>query len=733
MATTLGAVAEGSIVYLNESGVAVPFYVAKHNYESALNGDGRTLLVRKDAYGKQVWDTGDVNTYSGSDIDNFFNNTYLNLLDSFVQEDASVGTTFYYCPGNGNNSITTLKRTVFALSITELGHAHEYAPVDGTQLGIRETLKIATNNGTAVMQWTRSPDIRSGQTERAWHLSNTGSYRSISANYGNSGTVAGGWSRPALTLRANIPIDDFGNVVETAPEPDTYTKLEYIESTGTQYINTKYNPTGNTRVKMDVQLTSSSGDPYIFGVWTSHLVNMCSVFFASATSTWTADYGTVRTDTGNATWNKRQIVDLNKNVLTVDGTVKTLSAMSFSQTYPMFLLAHNSAGTAAVHAKAKLYSCQIYDNGTLVRDFVPAKRNSDGAIGLLDQANNVFYANAGTGTFVAGPVAEYTWLEWIESSGTQWIDTGFVPNQDTRVVFDFEYTKAVSGAQQGVFGSRIALRNAMYLMWTENGNAGWRDGYGTELKYPIGSTISGRVVVDKNKNALSINGTVVYTATYATFNSTYSLYLLTTNNAGSPMIDSYPTYARIYACQIYDNGTLVRDLVPAKRSDGTVGLYDKVNDRFYTNSGTGAFTAGPEIVAARSLAMIDDTEYPLVQGYVRVNGISYPLLYALALIDDVEYTAPFGDAQQTISFYIETDNDSGVYEEYQAENGMTWAEWVESEYNTDGFYVKTYGNYTWIERIISNTAISVQDTSGDDVQPSDTIVSDYQYQAAWVI
>ena len=187
----------------------------------------------------------------------------------------------------------------------------------------------------------------------------------------------------------------------------------------------------------------------------------------------------------------------------------------------------------------------------------------------------------------------YTLLEYIESTGTQYIDTGFVPNQDTRVVMDFEYTKVISGTQQGVFGARVALRDAMFLMWTENDNAGWRDGYGAELEYPLGPSISGRNVVDKNKNVLSVNGAVTHTATYETFNSNYSLYLLTTNNGGSPMIDSYPTYARIYSCQIYDNGILVRDFVPAKRdSDGTIGLYDSVNNTFYGNAGSGSFTAG---------------------------------------------------------------------------------------------------------------------------------------------
>ena len=48
-------------------------------------------------------------------------------------------------------------------------------------------------------------------------------------------------------------------------------------------------------------------------------------------------------------------------------------------------------------------------------------------------------------------------------------------------------------------------------------------------------------------------------------------------------------------CAVYDNDTLIRDFVPAKKADGTIGLYDRVSGTVYTNAGTGAFTAGPVV------------------------------------------------------------------------------------------------------------------------------------------
>lgn len=62
----LSELTEGGIVKINESGNPVDFYVAKHDYESDLNGAGRTLMVRKDCYDDRVWDSGRVNAYANS-------------------------------------------------------------------------------------------------------------------------------------------------------------------------------------------------------------------------------------------------------------------------------------------------------------------------------------------------------------------------------------------------------------------------------------------------------------------------------------------------------------------------------------------------------------------------------------------------------------------------------------------------------------------------------------------
>ena len=206
--TTLGNKSVGSIVKLKENGVLVDFYVAKHDYENGLNGSGRTLVVRKDCYDTRQWHTSNVNAYATSAIDTWLNSTYKNLLDADIR--GVIGTTkIKYTPGNGNTAVGTLERAIFLLSVTELGRSASYANTEGTALSIASSLQIAYLNGSAVVQWTRSPDTNS--TNYACYL-NTGG----NVDGGSCGRTDG--SRPAFTLPSTLSVSDDGSVsVNTAP------------------------------------------------------------------------------------------------------------------------------------------------------------------------------------------------------------------------------------------------------------------------------------------------------------------------------------------------------------------------------------------------------------------------------------------------------------------------------------------------------------------------------------
>ena len=181
--------------------------------------------------------------------------------------------------------------------------------------------------------------------------------------------------------------------------PSGYTKLDYIESSGTQYINTGFKPNQNTRVLMDVEVLGTT-QCAPFGARVSQSGTTYTLFLMTAT-TGRTDYGTSKQTMTFSSILGRYTIDANKNVVNVNGVSITHTASTFSVDHNIFLLAVNTAGKASNFAKVKLYSCKIYDNGTLVRDFIPCK-NASGTIGLWDNVNSVFYANAGTGTFSTG-------------------------------------------------------------------------------------------------------------------------------------------------------------------------------------------------------------------------------------------------------------------------------------------------------------------------------------------
>lgn len=181
---------EGDIVKLNESGSPVEFYVAKHDYEQGLNGSGRTLLVRKDCYNSRTWNNSNVNAYASSAIDIWLNGTYKNLLDADIR--GVIGTTkIKYTHGDGLNTVGTLQRAIFLLSATELNASASWFNVEGTALEIASSLQIAYMNGSAVVQWTRSP-LTSNTNGVACFITN--------GNVNSSGCTNTFGSRPVFTL-----------------------------------------------------------------------------------------------------------------------------------------------------------------------------------------------------------------------------------------------------------------------------------------------------------------------------------------------------------------------------------------------------------------------------------------------------------------------------------------------------------------------------------------------------
>lgn len=184
------------------------------------------------------------------------------------------------------------------------------------------------------------------------------------------------------------------------PEPE-YTPLSYIESTGTQYIDTGIKPNNNTTIVATVEITNAGTD-YIglFGARAGNTKQMWA-YYDTTTNQWSARYNTEsKKISGN--YSGKHTISIKKNIFVIDGIEYPFSAASFTSAYTAYIFAINSSGAVQYPAKMKIYDCQIYDNGVLVRDYISAIQN--GSVGLYERVENKMYLNAGTGEFIAGKV-----------------------------------------------------------------------------------------------------------------------------------------------------------------------------------------------------------------------------------------------------------------------------------------------------------------------------------------
>lgn len=185
--------------------------------------------------------------------------------------------------------------------------------------------------------------------------------------------------------------------------PSEYSKLSYIQSSGAQYIDTEFYPTNLTRVVIDAQNNTYSNTVCaFFGTRRENSPSADDSFliYQTGENTLRSDYyGDSKTLTLGTTTSSRLTIDKNQNITIVDSINATNTAkVQKTSYYPLFLFACNTAGSATQRSVMKLYSCKIYDDGKLVRDFIPCS-NTSGMIGLWDDVNSAFYTNAGSGSF----------------------------------------------------------------------------------------------------------------------------------------------------------------------------------------------------------------------------------------------------------------------------------------------------------------------------------------------
>ncbi len=463
-------------------------------------------------------------------------------------------------------------------------------------------------------------------------------------------------------------------------EPDAF--LEYIEATGSQYIDTGVNAetglkarcdfswasgtiSGNDWSLLDAAIDSGSSDgrkrflmchlyggggkPF-FGYGLKQRKNPDGSFPFVGGQRY--EIVTDMSDT-----NSLQLVQNGKSTFSATDleTFKTNGLVNLNLN--LYVFACNLSGAASWLSKGKLYEMKIFKkNATtgefdLLRHYIPCIK--DRRAGLYDKVNGtISYSFKEGSDFIAGPVLDkpLDYVKWIWGNGKQWFDTcvwgrSGIKSEIDISVREYEGDHCILGARQG--NNRIYpaynYEKLFRYAWGTMPSAGNTTvvhptndvSYYMDTRYFIKSDIQNgyqSVLVSKNGGTpteLHKNGIAYNTGDIAITNRT--LCLLALNNGGTYQ---YQSKALLYSTKIWDGDELLRDFVPVVATNAAgvayAGLYDTVSMRIYKQIGTeefgltnqvGAVTNSLRAAAVRPKTCIEYIDSDALLDYVNLGVI----------------------------------------------------------------------------------------------------------------
>ena len=438
---------------------------------------------------------------------------------------------------------------------------------------------------------------------------------------------------------------------ETA-EPDAL--LEYIEATGSQYIDTGVNAETGLKARLDfawdTSITSGADWSLLAAATAATDSNkrtrifLCHYFGEGGKPFF--GYGLKQRKNPDKSFvfvggRRYEIVsdmsDTNSLELVQNG-MKTFSATD-RETFKtngivnlnlnLFVFACNYGGNPAWNCKGKLYELKIFKKKTgegesgldLIRHYLPCVK--DGRAGLYDKVNGtISYSFKSGSDFVAGPVLDkpLDFVKWVWTNGNQWFDTLVWGKSGLRSEVDVsvrEYsgdhcilgTRRVNNRYYPAYNYESAFRYAYGSMPSTNNTTRvvpQNDvNYYMDTRYLIKSDLRDgyqSVTISKNGGTpveLHKDGQTYLTGENVVTNTMALMACHQDNNY------TYSSAGLVYRTTIWDGDELLRDFVPvvATNAEGTAyaGLYDMVTERIYRQIGTSEFNLSTQVGGVTNL------------------------------------------------------------------------------------------------------------------------------------
>lgn len=387
--------------------------------------------------------------------------------------------------------------------------------------------------------------------------------------------------------------------------PEGYKRVEYIQSTGTQYINTGIVPDSNTGTYVKAICTGGGGSDNIDGasnrLMTPHIRNGNSAGYAYNGSWSGLDGRWIASEMfeGKLNFLNDGLYSLKQNNVDNSGN---LPSVSFTNTYELYLCKPN--GYLNYTGNWKIYSYRVSQGSDIIMDLIPCLDQNDIPC-MYNTVNGETHYNQGTGNFITPrelhtypelPInlpANYTKCAYLQSDGTQYIDTGVIPNDETGLYLKAQTLKFNDGIP---FGCRDTTEtHILYIPHPSSSAKNMRYAWETyvdtgldwliadDLVYTSSINLYNNRKVQFNSNNLDY---INYLTTTLSDTIDTSLWLFSYNR-NNEFESTYSVWGgRIYRAKITQGENLIHDFVPCLDENGIPCMYDLVSETpFYKAQG----------------------------------------------------------------------------------------------------------------------------------------------------
>lgn len=451
--------------------------------------------------------------------------------------------------------------------------------------------------------------------------------------------------------------------------PAEYTQVNYVTNTAQTLVDTGVKIDFSKNYEIELKVRGVVGSWYIFQAKETSGTEVWGISGSTSGQTIRLAFGTAASVTSQITrvdghiyYIKATINNGNLTLYVKDETAGTEDTatgtytVTTGQSANMCLLGNLTGQYVGINSD--VYFARIKEDGVAVMDYVPCRQVA--TAGFYDKVSNSFKTTTNLvadGNTVPTPDTPmdivsnngvlkarhqsglplgYTLLDYIESDGTQYIDTGIVPTNadNTRVKFRFALNDTTNGENQSI-GSNSNLNmyaTSVTLKFRANG-----------IEIKDFDTDWHAVEMSKSSAGKETIFDGVTYATSATTEESNNFYLFALKAVNNVYFGNY----KLSYAEVYQSGTLVRNLIPCKNPSNVIGMYDTVTGQFFTNAGTGTFTAGSAVSDPVEVYADGTVETINVHGknLFNKNAVTVGYMYN----SDLEYVS---NASASLSDYI---------------------------------------------------------------------------------